>query len=321
MEAHTEKRQTRAARLKSDLFKNRTLYLMLLPALIYYILFCYGPMYGAIIAFKDYSPVLGILKSPWTAEFGMKHFISFFTGPYFFRLLKNTLTIGLSTLIFGFPAPIILALLINELKNKHFVKITQTITYLPHFVSLVVVCGMISKFTIDTGFINTLLHTLTGGAWTPVSMLNEPKYFVPIYVISDIWQEVGWGSIIYLSALAGIDQELYEAAVIDGAGRWRQTLHVTIPGILPMVVIMLILRIGSVLGVGYEKIILLYNSATYKTADVISTFVYRRGIAAEGGGNQWSFSTAVGLFNSVVNFILIVCANRISRKLTDTSLW
>ena len=308
-------------RAKSDLSKHRTLYLMLIPSLVFYIVFCYVPMYGAIIAFKDYSPMLGILKSPWAASFGMKHFISFFTGPYFLRLFKNTLVIGLSTLIFGFPAPIILALLINELKNKRFVKVTQTITYLPHFVSMVVVCGMISNFTVDTGFINRLLSVISGGAWKPVSMLNDPKYFVPIYVISDIWQGVGWGSIIYLSALAGIDQQLYEAAVIDGAGRWRQTLHVTIPGILPMIVIMLVLRVGSLLSVGYEKIILLYNSATYETADVISTFVYRRGLAAEGGGNQWSFSTAVGLFNSVINFMLIVCANKISNKLTDTGLW
>ena len=307
-----------SARAKSDLRKNKALYMMLIPALVFYIIFCYGPMYGAIIAFKDYSPSLGIMGSEWV---GLKHFISFFKSAYFWRILRNTLTISFSTLVFGFPAPIILALLINELKSKKYAKLTQTITYLPHFISLVVVCGMIKDFTLNTGLINNILVMLTGGAWKPTTLLNEPGFFVPIYVISDIWQGVGWGSIIYLSALAGIDQELYEAATIDGAGRWRQTIHVTIPGILPMIVIMLILRIGGLLNVGYEKIILLYNQATFETADVISTFVYRRGLLAEGGSNQWSYSTAVGLFNSVINFILIIAANRISRKLTDTSLW
>ena len=314
----TAKKITFTSRLARDLRKNKAVYIMLIPAIVYYLIFCYGPMYGAIIAFKDYSPKLGILGSHWA---GVKHFKSFLTSPYFFRILKNTLNISLQTLIFGFPAPIILALLINEIGSKRFAKLSQTVTYLPHFNSLVVVCGMIKSFTMNNGFINDILVTLTGGHWQPVSMLNEPKYFVPIYVITNIWQEVGWGSIIYLSALAGIDQELYEAATIDGAGRWRQTLNVTLPGILPMVVIMLILRIGGLLNVGYEKIILLYNEATRETADVISTFVYRRGLLAEGGSNQWSYSTAVGLFNSVINFVLIICANRISRRLTDTSLW
>ncbi len=314
----TVKKMTFTSRLARDLRKNKAVYIMLIPAIVYYLIFCYGPMYGAIIAFKDYSPKLGILGSHWA---GVKHFKSFLTSPYFFRILKNTLNISLQTLIFGFPAPIILALLINEIGSKRFAKLSQTVTYLPHFISLVVVCGMIKSFTMNNGFINDILVTLTGGHWQPVSMLNEPKYFVSIYVITNIWQEVGWGSIIYLSALAGIDQELYEAATIDGAGRWRQTLNVTLPGILPMVVIMLILRIGGLLNVGYEKIILLYNEATRETADVISTFVYRRGLLAEGGSNQWSYSTAVGLFNSVINFVLIICANRISRRLTDTSLW
>lgn len=301
-----------------DLKKNRELYLMLIPAILFYLVFCYGPMYGAIIAFKDYSPRLGILGSEWV---GFKHFESFFTGPYFFRILKNTLVISISSLVCGFPAPIILALLINELTKKRFAKFVQTITYLPHFISLVVLCGMIKSFTLNTGFINNLLVMITGGAWEPRTFLNEPQYFVPIYVISNIWQQVGWGSIIYLSALTSIDQELYEAAMIDGAGRWRQTWHVTLPGILPVIVIQLILNIGGLLGVGYEKIILLYNESTRETADVISTFVYRRGLLAEGGANQWSYSTAVGLFNSVINFLLIIMANRISGWLTDTSLW
>ncbi|MDY3030645.1 MAG: ABC transporter permease subunit [Clostridia bacterium] len=291
---------------------------MALPAVIYYLIFCYGPMYGAIIAFKNYSPKLGILGSEWV---GLKHFESFLSSPYFLRILKNTLNISIQSLIFGFPAPIILALLINELTNKKFVKVTQTITYLPHFVSLVVVCGMIKSFTSDTGFITKIISLLSFGRWEPVSLLNEPKYFVPIYVLSDIWQGVGWGSIIYLSALSGIDGQLYEAAMIDGAGRFKQTIHVTLPGIIPMIMIMLILRMGGLLNVGYEKIILLYNQATYDTADVISTFVYRRGILAEGGSNQWSYSTAVGLFNSVINFMLIITANYLSKKFTDYGLW
>ncbi len=305
-------------KIKKDLIKNRTIYLMALPAVIYYLIFCYGPMYGAIIAFKNYSPKLGILGSEWV---GLKHFESFLSSPYFLRILKNTLNISIQSLIFGFPAPIILALLINELTNKKFVKVTQTITYLPHFVSLVVVCGMIKSFTSDTGFITKIISLLSFGRWEPVSLLNEPKYFVPIYVLSDIWQGVGWGSIIYLSALSGIDGQLYEAAMIDGAGRFKQTIHVTLSGIIPMIMIMLILRMGGLLNVGYEKIILLYNQATYDTADVISTFVYRRGILAEGGSNQWSYSTAVGLFNSVINFMLIITANYLSKKFTDYGLW
>ncbi len=307
-----------AARAKRDLKRNKVIYIMLIPAILYYLVFCYGPMYGAVIAFKNYSPRLGILGSPWV---GMQHFKSFLSSPYFVRILKNTLKISVSTLIFGFPVPIILALLINELTHKKFAKLTQTITYLPHFISMVVVCGMIKSFTLDTGFINNLMVRLSMGHWQPVTLLNEPKYFLPVYIISDIWQGMGWGSIIYLSALTSIDQQLYEAATIDGAGRWKQTLYVTIPGILPMIIIQFVLRMGGMLNVGYEKIILLYNEATRNTADVISTFVYRRGLLAEGGSNQWSYSTAVGLFNSVINFILIIVTNKFSKRLTDISLW
>ena len=312
------KYQKWGSRALADLSKNKALYIMLIPCIVYYLIFCYGPMYGAIIAFKDYSPRLGIMGSPWA---GLKHFESFLLGPYFVRIMKNTLVISFATLIFGFPAPIILALLINELNNKKFAKVTQTVTYLPHFISLVVVCGMIKTFTLNTGFINNLFVILSGGAWKPVTLLNEPKYFVAIYCITNIWQEVGWGSIIYLSALSGIEQELYEAATIDGAGRWRQTVHVTIPGILPMIVIMLIMRIGGLLNVGYEKIILLYNEATRETADVISTFVYRRGLLAEGGSNQCSYSTAVGLFNSIINVILLVTANAVAKLFSKNTLF
>ena len=303
--------------LKNDMQQNWELYLLILPVLAYYIVFHYVPMYGASIAFKVYKAKDGILGSPWADPF-FKHFQVFFTMPYFKRLLLNTLNISVNSLIWGFPAPIILALLINELKSRPFTKLTQTITYLPHFISTVVICGMVKSFTDRAGFINDII-ALFGG--TRTTMLGDASYFVPIYVISDIWQQVGWGSIIYLSALASIDQELYEAARIDGAGRLRQTLHITLPGILPTIVILLILRIGGLLNVGYEKIILLYNPLTYEKADVISSYVYRYGLGGEGGSNPWSFSTAVGLFNSIINFILVIGANKISKMATETSLW
>lgn len=290
---------------------NKVLYLMILPVVVYYIIFHYKPMYGAIIAFKEFSPAKGIFGSPWV---GIKHFQEFFTDFYFFRIFKNTLVISITSLIFSFPAPIIFALLLNELKSKWFSRTVQTISYMPHFVSLVVICGMIKQFTSDTGFITYLLSFL---GFERITMLSEPELFVPVYVISGIWQEVGWGAIIYLAALAGIDQELYEAARIDGAGRWKQTVHITLPGIAPTIIILLILRMGNILGVGFEKIILLYNAGIYETSDVISSYVYRKGLQEF----NWSFSSAVGLFNSVINFVMIILSNWISRKVNETSLW
>ena len=295
----------------NELKKNYMYYLMFLPVLIYFLIFSYGPMYGALMAFQDYTPSLGFLHSPWV---GVKHFQKFFQDYYFKRILWNTFNISISSLIFTFPAPIVLALLINELRNKKFKSVMQTASYLPHFISLVVVCGMIKKFTLDTGVINDII-ALFGG--TRKSFLNDPDCFVPVYVITDIWQEVGWNSIIYIAALAGIDQELYEAAMIDGAGRWKQTLHVTLPGILPTIIILLILRMGTLLSVGYEKIILLYSPVTRKTADVISTYVYRVGLEDK----SWSFSAAVGLFNSVINLVFLLLTNTISKKCSDTALW
>lgn len=299
------------ARIWKIIRKNKAVYLMVLPVIIYYILFHYKPMYGIIISFMDYNPRRGISGSQWV---GMKHFIDFFTGPYFWRLLGNTLKLSLSTLIFGFPVPIILALLINELRNKKFSKAVQTITYMPHFVSMVVLCAMIRQFVGANGFITSFLSMFgyDGG-----NLLNHGEYWIPIYVISNIWQGAGWGSIVYLAALTGIDSELYDAAKVDGANRWKQTLNVTIPCLLPTIIIMLIMRVGQIMGVGYEKTILLYNEGIYDVADIISTYVYRRGLL----DRQFSFSTAVGLFNSVVNFILVVGANQISKKTTETSLW
>lgn len=290
---------------------NKSLYLMILPVLLYYFLFCYKPMYGAVIAFKNFMPGRGIANSPWV---GLQNFTDFFTSIYCFRVIKNTLVISLVSIIFGFPAPIILALLLNEIQNNAFKKTVQTITYMPHFISLVVVCGMILEFTSNTGFITYFLHYF---GFPLTNMMNHANYFVPVYVISDIWQGIGWGSIIYLAALTGIDPSLYEAAEIDGAGRWKQLLHVTLPGIMSTVVIMLILRMGGIMSVGYEKIILLYNPATYSTADVISSFTYRKGLQ----DFDWSYSTAVGLFNSAINFVFLVLTNWMSKKFTDSSLW
>lgn len=298
-------------RLGRDLIRNKTLYLMLLPVIIYYIVFEYYPMYGAQIAFKDYIPSLGIDGSKWV---GVKHFKNFFSSIYIGRLLRNTISINLKSLIWGFPAPIILALLLNEVRHTGFKRVVQTISYLPHFISTVVIAGMVLKFTATDGFITNFM-VLFG--YPKQNLMYNPNLFQPIYVISGIWQEIGWGSIIYLAAIAGIDGELYDAAKIDGAGRWKQTLYVTLPSILPTIITMLILRIGNMMSLGFEKVFLLYNSAIYEKADVISTYVYRMGIEQM----SYSFSTAVGLFNSVINLVLIISANKISRKLTETSLW
>ena len=222
--------------------------------------------------------------------------------------------ISISSLVFSFPAPIILALLLNEVHNKYFKKISQTVYYMPHFISLVVVCSLIKLFTSDTGIVTQLLSYF---GYHSGSMLTQTSIFVPIYVISGIWQHVGWDSIIYTAAISGIDQSLYEAAKIDGSNRWQQTLHVTLPGISNTIVILLLLQIGNLMNVGYEKIILLYNPAIYETSDVISSFVFRKGLLE----SNWSFSAAVGLFNSVINFILVVVFNQISRKVNNFSLW
>ena len=287
---------------------------MLIPAILYYLIFCYGPMYGAIIAFKDYSPRLGILGSNWV---GLKHFISFFESPYFFRILRNTVGISFSTLIFGFPAPIILALLINELKSKSYAKLTQTITYLPHFISLVVVCGMIKDFTLNTGLINNILTLLTGGAWEAKTLLNSAEYFIPIYVISDIWQGVGWGSIIYFATLSGVDKSLLEAAEIDGANRFHKIWYINIPLLIPTIVILLILQCGSLLSVGYEKVYLLQNSTNLSGSEVISTYVYKVGLEQADFG----FGTATDLFNALVNTAILLSANFLAKKTTEQGLF
>lgn len=315
MQVHTNsrglERESFGSKLKKEIIANKYVYIMAIPILAFYIIFHYVPMYGLQIAFKDFNPAKGIWGSPWA---GLKHFRSFFDSVYIGRLLRNTIVISLYSLIFAFPAPIILALLLNELKNERFKKTVQTISYLPHFISLVVVCGMIKDFVATDGVITDII-VLLGGERS--NLLMRPELFRTIYVGSGIWQNIGWDSIIYLAALTGIDSELYEAAKIDGAGRWKQTLHVTLPGIMSTIVILLILRIGSLMSVGFEKIILLYNPAVMETADVISSFVYRKGLLEF----SYSYSAAVGLFNSIINFALVITANRISRNVSETSLW
>ncbi len=295
----------------TDVKQNKNIYVMLIPIFVFYILFHYKPMYGAIIAFKDYSPGNGIMGSPWV---GLKHFREFMTGYYFWRIFRNTILISFYELIFGFPAPIILALMLNEIKNSLYKRTIQTITYMPHFISLVVICGMIKEFTGTNGVINDIFVFFGNER---VNMLQKPEFFRTIFVSSGIWQQIGWGTIIYLAALSGIDAEQYEAATIDGAGRWKQLIHVTIPGIMPTIVILLILRIGQMVSVGFEKIILLYNPTIYETSDVISSYVYRKGLLEF----SYSFSSAVGIFNSFINFTLVVSSNWLSKKFNETSLW
>ncbi len=294
-----------------DLKINKYVYIMLIPVVAYYILFMYVPMYGLQIAFKDFSPGTGMWNSPWV---GLKHFENFFNSYYFWRLLRNTILLSLYELLFAFPASIILALLLNELRSNRLKRTVQTITYMPHFISIVVIAGMMVDFLSRDGLINDVI------AWfgfERTAFLGEQSWFRTIFVSSNIWQNVGWGSIIYLSAMSSIDPSLYEASRVDGANRWRQTFSVTLPGIMPTIVILLILQIGSFMSVGAEKILLLYNSATYETADVIGTFLYRKGILEA----DYSYSAAVGLFNSIINFTLLVLANAISRKTSENNLW
>ena len=297
--------------IKKDYVQNKALLFMAIPVALYYIIFHYLPMYGTIIAFMDYRVANGIFASKWV---GLEIFREFFNSFYAWRVIRNTLLISIYSLIFSFPAPIILAILLNEVKNKYFKSTVQTITYLPHFISIIVICGMITDFTMKDGLINDLVEFFGGER---KNFLLDPSYFRGIYVVSGIWQGIGWGSILYLAALSGIDLSLYEAAKIDGAGRFRQFLNVTLPGILPTIVVMFILNVGKLMSVGSEKIILLYNEGTYETADVISSFVYRRGVLQA----DYSYSTAVGLFNSVINAILVVSANKLSSALTESSLW
>ncbi|NSW89260.1 MAG: sugar ABC transporter permease [Firmicutes bacterium] len=297
--------------IKKDYNKRKLVYLMLMPVLSFYIIFHYWPMYGAIIAFKQFSPGKGIFASPWV---GFENFQDFFNSYYCWRLIRNTLLINVYQLIFAFPAPIIFAFLLNEVKDGIFKRTVQTVSYLPHFISLIVVCGMLVDFLSIDGVVNDIIEMFGGQR---ISLLLQPSWFRAIYVSSGIWQHMGWDSIIYLASLSSIDPQLYEAIKIDGGGRLRQLWHISLPGIAPTIIILLILKAGQMMNVGFEKVFLLYNPNTYETADVISTFVYRKGLLEM----NFSYSAAVGLFNSVINFVLLVLSNKISKVTTETSLW
>lgn len=297
--------------LKADFRKNWLIYLMLVPVIVYLLVFCYAPMYGIVIAFKDFKPRLGIMGSDWV---GLKYFKEFVGSVFFSRTLKNTLMLSGLNLLFGFCAPIVFAILLNEVRNLRFKKMVQTVTYLPHFITTVIIASLILIFTDSDGFITQIANSIIGHEG---SLIGDKHMFRPIYVISDIWQSFGWGSIVYLAAIMGINPELYEAARIDGANKFKQIIHVTLPGMLPIIVIMFIMAVGGLMNVGWEKAFLLQSPVTYDTSDIISTFVYRKGFE----DMNYSYSAAVGLFNSVINLILLAGANFMSRKVNGNSLW
>ena len=308
----TEK--TRWVRFRRALIRDRWLYLIMLLPCLYYLLFHYYPMYGVTLAFKQYKPKLGIIGSPWASQHGMKYILQVVQDPYFWTVFKNTIVLNVVNLAITFPAPIILALLLNEVASNRYKRVVQTVTYLPHFLSTVVVVGMMNTMFSSSGIVNELLGKIGLG---PFAFLNDAQYFRPMYIGSNIWQNIGWDSIIFLAALSGLDQALYEAARIDGAGRWKQTIHITIPGILPTIVIMLILAMGKIMNVSYQKILLMMTGSNQSVSDVISTYVYRRGITKA----DFSYATAVGLFQSLVSLVFVTATNWISRRTTETSLW
>ena len=288
------------------------LYLFVSLAFLYFLIFSYLPMYGVTIAFKDYMPSQGIMGSPWV---GFKHFERFFSSYYFWDLIKNTIGINVYALIVGFPLPIILALALNEAKNEKFKKLTQTVTYAPNFISVVVMCGMVISFLAPTtGIINHFVEFL---GFERIPFMTDPKWFKTVYVLSGVWQGTGWASVIYLAALSGVDPALHEAAKIDGATRLQRIWHIDIPAILPTIMIVLIMNVGSLMGMGHEKILLLQNPLNLESSNVIATFVYQQGLI----DGQYSFAAAVGLFNSVINSVLLITVNKFSRKLSEVSLW
>ncbi len=311
-EALRDRARRRAARLGDHFKREWQIYVLLLPTILWFALFLYKPMYGLQIAFKDYSIFRGIDGSPWI---GFEHFRTLFENDQFLRAIRNTVIISFFTLLFGFPAPIILALMFNEILSQTYKRAAQTIVYLPHFISTVIIAGIvITAFSPSAGIVNTVLEWL---GMDPVYFLTKPEWFRPIFIGSGIWQEAGFQSIVYLAAIAGVNPSLYESAVVDGASRWQMVWKVTLPSILPTIIIMLIIRIGNLLEVGFELIILLYQPATYETADVINTFIYRQGLQQ----GQYDLAAAAGLFNAVVAFVLVMTANTISKRVSRTSLW
>ena len=311
-EATRDRRAGRLQRIGDHLRREWQLYAMLIPTILWLVIFLYKPMYGLQIAFKDYSIFRGVADSPWI---GLEHFQTLFGSDQFLRALKNTIIISFYSLLFGFPMPILLALMFNEILNQTFKKTAQTIVYLPHFISSVIIAGIvITAFSPSAGIVNTILGWF---GLDSIYFLTKPEWFRPIFVGTGIWQEAGFQSIVYLAAIAGVSPTLYESAVVDGASRWQMMWKITIPSIMPTIIIMLIIRIGNILEVSFEMIILLYQPATYQTADVVNTFIYRQGLQ----GGQYDFAAAAGLFNAVVAFILVMTANTIAKRYSRTSLW
>lgn len=288
------------------------LYLMILPAIIYFIIFHYAPMYGIQLAFKDFNPKLGITGSPWE---GFRHFEKYFNSYQFFRLLRNTIGLSLYQLLAGFPIPIIMALFLNQVKHQRFKKLVQTVTYIPHFISIVVLVGMIHVFlSPSTGLINNVIRGL---GHKPVYFLGMPQYFKSIFVFSGIWQNAGWGTIIYLAALAGVNPELYEAARVDGASKLKIIRHVDFPSIMPTIVILFIMNVGRIMNVSFQKALLLQNDLNAEASEIIQTYMYKTGILQM----EFEYSTAISLFNTIINVILLILANQVSKKLSENSLW
>ncbi|MEK3989711.1 MULTISPECIES: ABC transporter permease subunit [Robertmurraya] len=290
---------------------NYQLYLFLLPALIYFIVFHYVPMYGVLIAFKDFVATKGIMGSPWV---GFKHFERFFDSYQFWSLIKNTLGLSVTQLVVGFPLPIFLALMLNQMRSEKSKRFVQTVVYAPHFISVVVLAGMIYVFFSNNGLINNMILMFGGD---PISFMAKPEWFKPLYIASGVWQETGWAAIIYLAALAGVSPELHEAAVMDGANKWQRIFHVDIPAIMPTAVILLILSVGSIMNIGFEKAYLLQTPMNQPSAEIIPTYVYKMGLQQA----QYSFAAAVGLFNAVINLILLVAVNKFAKRLSGTGLW
>ena len=307
--------QSRFKRLGRQLWKYRFYYLLALPGILYFVIFHYLPMGGIVIAFKDISPfggIQGILEAPWV---GFKHFDRFLNSFFFWDVMENTLVISGLKILFGFPAPIIFALLLNEVMRTSFKRIVQTISYLPHFISWVVVTGLIAALIgTSGGLLTEWLNDVTGRQW---SFLTNPQYFPWVLVVSHVWKTIGWSSIIYLAAMSGIDSHLYEAAQIDGANRFQQARHITLPGISFVVVILFIFEVGNLLDAGFEQILLLYSPAVYSVSDIIDTYVYREGLL----GLKYSFAAAVGLFKAVLSLVLILGANWLARRLGQPGIW
>lgn len=296
---------------KNKVLQNYQLYLMLLPTLIFIFIFCYIPMYGVLMAFQDYTPTAGIWGSEWI---GLEHFSRFITNFRFEEILSNTFILSFVGFLVGFPLPILLALMINALKNRRFQGVVKTVLYAPHFISVVVLVGMLHIFFGEYGLVNSIIEAFGG---ENISFFLEESWFRPLFIGSGNWQDMGWSAIIYLAALAGVDPQVHEAAIVDGATRWQRILHVDLPAIFPTVSVMLILSIGSIMGVGHEKVLLMQTGANLGVSEIISTYVYKAGLI----DYDYGYAAAIGLFNSVINVVLLVFANTMAKKFSENSLW